>query len=298
MANQTSQSLNSKILLLGGGYTLKRLAEILPKDNLTVTTTSLDKLEHYRAEGFNAALLNIYNIQQVDDFFGNNIQFDIIIDSIPPHWETRNPDIHELNRALSGVKNLAKVFAVRSPKRLVYLSTTGVYGVRDGSVVNEQIAANPSSVQAQARLQIENIYSALHIPFTALRISAIYGPGRTPLESIKAGHYPFIETGIRWSNRIHVDDLVQIILACINHPLDQALPVVMNVSDGNPLKNSEIIKYICERYDLPRPKPISLNEAQARGLHTLLNNQKIDNSLLLKTLNIKLNYDSILDFLG
>ena len=98
---------------------------------------------------------------------------------------------------------------------------------------------------------------------------------------------------MRWSNRIHVDDLSASIVAAIS--FQGLLPQMMNLADDNPTQAREIVEYYCRTFSFPSPPSISSFEAERRGLETMLSNQKISNALLRKVLQRQLAYPSFRD---
>lgn len=256
-----------KVLLLGGGYTLSRLAEKLPADCFLITSRKEEKVKSFREQGFTAYLLDILNANEVNKFFSLYTDIDIVIDSIPP---TEN---------LTGSKNIINALKNYSLKHYIYLSTTGVYGETEGGIVSETSPVKPLSEKALARFKTEKLYQQLKCKLTIFRLSAISGYGRSPLESLRKGKYPYVDHGNRWSNRIEVGDLVEILKKAIAYQPEE-LPDIINVSDGKWIKTSELISDLCNKHDLPLPRSMTLEEAKANGFYTLLSNQRVDVSLL------------------
>ena len=97
------------------------------------------------------------------------------------------------------------------PGRIVYLSTTGVYGNRDGDTVSESDTPAPATARASRRLAAETMLrewcAERDTEFVILRVPGIYGPGRVGLERIGAGEPVIVESEAGPGNRIHVDDL-------------------------------------------------------------------------------------------
>lgn len=279
---------NVKYLLLGGGYVLSSLSKKINPKEFIITTRSVDKLSQYKNLGYNSEILDITKEEEVISFFNKYQSIEVVIDSVPPVFDNRKPSKEDLKKSLVGVHNIFDSLKDYPLKRFVYLSTTGVYGETDGSIVTEETKTNPQSIKAKARLESENIYRKLNTEVSVFRLSAIYGPQRDSLESIKSGRYPYINNGDKWSNRIHVNDIVQVLLKSIDENIH--MPGVLNLSDGSFVKTKEIIEYICSKYSVAIPKSISIKEALERGMHTLIGNKRVSNALLLKSLNITLIY--------
>jgi nucleoside-diphosphate-sugar epimerase len=121
-----------------------------------------------------------------------------------------------------------------SPERLVYISTTGVYGNHDGALIDENTETRPSSAHSEQRLASEQ-YLQLRccerdINLVILRVPGIYGPGRLGVESIRNGVPVLLEADCYPGNRIHVADLVN---CCIKATSGKVPPGIYNVGDGD-----------------------------------------------------------------
>jgi len=114
-------------------------------------------------------------------------------------------------------ENLAAALARHRPRRVLYLSSTGVYGDCGGAVVDETRPAAAQTERARRRLAAERCWrrfgAASGTTVNLLRVAGIYGPGRLPTERVRAGEalrVAWPET--RYTNTIHVDDLVALIV--------------------------------------------------------------------------------------
>jgi len=269
------------IALLGAGYTLERTAAMLPRDHVVLTARSRERVLALRAAGYLAEELDISDAEKTRHFFSQYKNIETVVDSVPPAAGTANGPLHVV-QALQ-----ERALPIR---RVIYLSTTGVYGVDDGTSVDETRRLNPLHARAQLRVDAEAVYQASGFPCCCFRIAAIYGPGRGPGLSLKAGRYPYVEGGARWSNRIHVTDLARAIQAAISS--NHELPPAVNLSDDQPALTRDVIEFYCAKFSLPFPQSISLQNARERGLDTLLSNQRVSNSLLKRTFSLELSYPS------
>ena len=270
-----------RILLLGGGYVLSRLAEQLDTQQFVISSRSTDKIKEFRSKGWEAVSLDISHKNSTKDFFTEQPAFDLIIDSVPPFHSAES----SMSQKTLGVKNVisALVDLNKIPSRLFYLSTTGVYGKENGEIVNENSTTTPLSARGEARLASEKLYSEVaaksDCQLTCFRIAAISGPERNPVSSIKAGRYPLIEDGARYTNRIHVEDLVRVLYQAINYK--EILPSAINCSSGKSYPAIQMLEYLAAKYDLDLPESVSLEEIKARGWGTMLSNQQVSNKLLV-----------------
>ncbi|MCB1845756.1 MAG: NAD-dependent epimerase/dehydratase family protein, partial [Halioglobus sp.] len=151
------------------------------------------------------------------------------------------------------------------PHRLVYFSTTGVYGDAGGERVHEDDTLNPRSGRAHRRFAAESLlrqWSADHgVELTILRVPAIYGPGRLGLERLRAKEPLLQETDAGPGNRIHVDDLVNCALAAA----DPARPPgVYNVGDGDHRSSTWFATTVATLAGLSVPESVPMAEAKRR----------------------------------
>lgn len=181
------------------------------------------------------------------------------------------------------------------PARILYISTTGVYGDCDGEWIDETAPLRPAGPRAQRRVAAESSLrewcGQRRVPWLILRVAAIYGPGRLPLERLRAGMPAVHPDASGYSNRIHVDDLARICVKAMDAAPDNS---IYNVSDGNPLRFTDYLLLLAELSGLPAPPMISMQAAESRidpGLMSFLRESKrIRNDKLLRELDITLHY--------
>lgn len=122
-----------------------------------------------------------------------------------------------------------------------YLSSTGVYGDYDGQEVTEQSPLKAKADRSVARMQAEKQWHNLTPPAHIFRLSGIYGPGRNMLERVKAGKIDSLEKSERPVNRIHVDDICQIVLEAISKPSN--VTEIYNVADDVAAPTYQVVEY-------------------------------------------------------
>lgn len=185
------------------------------------------------------------------------------------------------------------------PAGILYISTTAVYGERDGNWVDEATPTHPIAARGKRRLDAESQLREYHrhqqVPVTILRVAAIYSANRLPLKQIEA-RTPILKLEeAPYSNRIHADDLAEICIAAAQFNRDRAL--IFNVSDGNPGSISQYYQQVAQRFDLPSPPLISLQEAEQQlspgMLSYLRESKRIDNRRMLDTLRVSLRYPTL-----
>ena len=123
--------------------------------------------------------------------------------------------------------------ALRGRPRVVFSSSTGVWGDDDGRVVDESTPAHPSREAGRVLLEAEALLQAHPLgPGTALRFAGLYGPGRLPrLADLRAGR-PIAADPDSTLNLVHVDDAARVVgaVADADHPAERYV-----VSDGHPV---------------------------------------------------------------
>ncbi len=193
---------------------------------------------------------------------------------------------------------LARLDPLAPPSRVVYVSTTGVYGDCQGRWITESQPLNPQTDRARRRQAAERRMLAWgekhHVPVVILRVAGIYGPGRLPLERLRQ-HTPTVhpdQSGA--SNRIHADDLAAVCLAAATRGRAGA---AYNISDGNPSSMTDYLDQVADLVGLERPPRIGLEAAKRQlpaGLMSfLLESKRIDNRLMLTELGVSLRYPSL-----
>lgn len=179
--------------------------------------------------------------------------------------------------------------------RFVYLSTTGVYGDREGALVSENDAPRPETARAIRRLAAESSLrkwaGEQAVDYVILRVPGIYGPGRLGLDRVEAGAEILAEDQAGPGNRIHIDDLVACCLAAMR---DDTPPGVYNVGDGDYQSTGEFTRNVAEIAGLQAPREISLREAKERWsamrLSFILESRRVDTQKMREVLGISPRY--------
>jgi nucleoside-diphosphate-sugar epimerase len=276
-----SSSSNVRTVLLGGGYTLQRLAQRLSSEMFVITSREKSRCDAWRSHGWNACQVSLDDRQSLDRLFDTYSNIETIVDSVPP--------LHGVDDPSRGVRNVVASLSGHTVRRILYLSTTGVFGRRDGSIVDEESAPAPWNAQGEARWRSECAYRESACAVTAFRLPAIYGPDRGVAVSLRNGAYRMIGSGEIWTNRIHVEDLVTAIELALG---TAHLPEVLCISDDRPAQAKEVVEYVCTREGLPWPTSISEEEALRMGAYTMLSNQRVRNDRMKAVLGISLRYPS------
>lgn len=127
-----------------------------------------------------------------------------------------------------------------------------------------------------------------------LRVAGIYGPGRLPIERIGRGLPLVREAEAPFSNRIHIDDLVQACIAAMERGNDGE---VYNVCDGSPTTMTDYFFQVADAVGLPRPPVIPIAEMDdqlSAGMRSYMSeSRRLDNRKLREELGVKLAYPTL-----
>ncbi|MBI3777350.1 MAG: SDR family oxidoreductase [Gammaproteobacteria bacterium] len=184
------------------------------------------------------------------------------------------------------------------PRRVVLISTTGVYGDCRGEWVTEDRPANPQVDRARRRLAAETALrrwsKASGVPIVILRVPGIYGPGYLPEERLRSGEPVLREEESPYSNRIHAADLAHVCFIAGHHDTPGAL---YNVSDGHPTTMTDFFHRVADLLGIPRPPAVTLEEARKRlgegMLSYLAESRRIDNRRMREELGVELMYPDL-----
>lgn len=189
--------------------------------------------------------------------------------------------------------------ADRLPARIVAISTSGVYGDCQGALVNEETPTNPQVDRARRRLDMEQKLRTWgnnnDVPVIILRVGGIYSCDRLPLARINKG-IPLIHEHLApKTNRIHADDLAQV---CVAAAEKGRADNIYNVSDGCESNMTEYFLTLADYFNLPRPPLVDWDDAEEKigegMLSYLKESRRMDNSKMLRELEIKLEYPNLL----
>ncbi len=184
------------------------------------------------------------------------------------------------------------------PEKIVYLSTTGVYGDTRGEWVTEETPVNPQTSRGRRRLDAEELLRNWgrhrRVSTIILRVTGIYGPNRFPLDRIKGGHPVLREEEAPYTNRVHADDLARVCLAAAERGEDGE---VFNVSDGRPGTLTEYFDAVADAFGLPRPSRVTMEEARKVMTPLMLSyiaeSRRIDNRRMRERLGVELLYPTL-----
>ena len=209
---------------------------------------------------------------------------------------TRDPRTLALTRALR---------RRAAPERLVYASTSGVYGDCGGDLVRETRAVNPQTPRAARRVHAERLIrhaACGRMAASILRIPGIYASDReggTPRARLERGTPVLEPEDDVHTNHIHADDLARVLVAALRRGRPQR---IYNVSDDSGLKMGDYFDLAADLYGMPRPPRVPLTEARrllpATTLSFMGESRVLDNTRMKAELGVKLRYPTARQGLG
>jgi len=200
-------------------------------------------------------------------------------------------------------RNLIRILSQGSHvvRRLIYISTTGVYGDHGGAKVTEATPTKPQSERAKRRVDAEQIlrlWAPAHgVALTILRVPGIYAANRLPIERLQSKTPALIPEEDAYSNHIHSDDLARLICAAVYHGKPQR---VINTCDGSETKMGDYFDEVADAFGLDRPPRMPAEQLQKivnPMLWSFMRESRRVTNTRLHELKTPLRYPSVANFL-
>lgn len=276
-------SSGKKLFCFGYGYTAGYLADILRPLGWRIsgTTTDPGKQEHLEKSGIEAVVFE--DNHPLTDPYETLDGVTHVLLSIPP-GDKGDPAFSPHGFDIAGIKTLEWVG---------YLSTTGVYGNRDGNWVDETSPPAPDSRRGSLRLKAEEQWQSLLIhedlPLHIFRLAGIYGPGRCALDSVRTGTARRIDKPGHVFNRIHVEDIAQVLVASIGKPSPGE---IYNLADDLPAASHDVISFACDITGTEPPPMTPFEQAEMAPIVRSFykDNKRIRNNKIKEHLGVTLKY--------
>jgi nucleoside-diphosphate-sugar epimerase len=193
-------------------------------------------------------------------------------------------------------RNLAAILPEGT--RVVYVSTSGVYGDCGGALVDETRPVAPRSSRARRRVDAEQVLRAwarrAHGRLAILRVPGIYAPDRLPLKRLAQGTPALRQDDDVYTSHIHADDLARIVALA----LFRALPGrVYHAVDDTRMKMGDYFDAVADAFGLARPPRLAGAELRAAVSPMLLSfmseSRKLDNTRLKRELRVRLRWPDV-----
>ncbi len=185
-------------------------------------------------------------------------------------------------------------------ERLVYVSTSGVYGDCQGELIDETRTPAPVNQRAMRRRDAEAFLRrsaiARHFRLCVLRVPGIYSSERLPIERLKAGTPALAHEDDVYSNHIHADDLALSLEAALLHGRPQR---IYHASDDAPMQMGQYFDLVADRFALPRPPRLArqplLAALSPMQRSFMQESRRLSNFRLKAELGVRLRYPSVAD---
>lgn len=267
--------------IVGCGYTGSRLARTLVGQGADVTITKRDSAaateaaEQLGARGLRVDLADPSTLRGA-------VAPGSIVAVLAPPGPKPGAEIMGLLEALG-----------RDVRRIVYVSSTGVYAPGGGAWVDESWPIAPTTASGRARVAAEDALAASRAPVVSLRAAGIYGPDRGLVERIAAGTYRIVGDGRAHVSRIHVVDLVAAIIAGARTTFEG--PV--NVADDDPAPIGQVADAVAAHLGKPPPPRVPPDSVGPEIAGMLTADRRIANARMKRELGVELRYPSWRDAL-
>jgi nucleoside-diphosphate-sugar epimerase len=190
--------------------------------------------------------------------------------------------------------------SVMLPERVVYISTSGVYGDCGGARIDETQAVNPRNARAARRVDAERRLlewgAACGVNVAVLRVPGIYAADRLPLERLRKGTPVLAREDDVFTNHIHADDLASICVAALERAPAGG---IYNASDDGELRMGDYFDLVADRFGLPRPPRIPRAEAERVIPPMLLSfmseSRRLVNARMKRELGVALRFPTVFE---
>jgi nucleoside-diphosphate-sugar epimerase len=278
-----------RLLIVGcGDVGLRTVRALRGRWRIYALSRSEDRHALLRADGIIPVTGDLDHPETLDRLAG--LAQDVVHFAPPPSAGTRDVRTANLIRALAKGGSL--------PQRLVYISTSGVYGDCGGAVVDETRRVRPSNDRARRRVDAERLLRAwgvengVHV--SILRVPGIYAAERLPLARLMAGTPVLNAEQDPYTNHIHADDLARIVIAALTRARAGR---AYNASDDSWMKMGDYFDLVADKFGLPHPPRITWQAAQKvipeNMLSFMRESRRLANGRLKKELRVNLRYPSV-----
>lgn len=278
-----------RLFCFGFGYSARALAKRLaPKGwRIAGTCRTPEKMATLADDGIEAHLFS--STHPLDDPAAALAGATHILTSIPPDQGGSDPVLAahgaDINALAPGIRWLG------------YLSTTSVYGDREGGWVDETSALAPTGERGRRRMAVEKMWASFgataSISVQIFRLAGIYGPGRNQLVNLRRRTARAIDKPGQIFSRIHVDDIATVLEASMVKPQAGA---VYNVCDDEAAPPQTVMAYAAGLLGVAPPPLIPFETAQCdpgfspMALGFYADNKRVANTLIKQELGVTLRY--------
>jgi nucleoside-diphosphate-sugar epimerase len=270
-----------RLFCFGLGYSARALAALLHDEGWHIAGTCRPDTDTKELAALG------YEIHQFD---GSNAMSNAastmagtthLLSSIPPD-ATEDPVL---------AQHRADIEALQGLQWIGYLSTTGVYGDRNGDWVDETAPLDPSGPRGQRRVMAEKAWFELETSAAihSFRLAGIYGLGRSALDTVRNGRARRVIKPGQVFSRTHVDDIAQVLRASIQKPNPGA---AYNVCDDEAAPPQDVIAYACELLGVEPPPEVAFEDAELSDMAKSFyrDNKRVSNKRIKDELGVHLKW--------
>lgn len=256
----------ANLFIFGLGYTASRIAEALRARGWTIDATGSD------------GNLDFADRERVIESLR---QADWVLSSVPPGKDTgSDPVLEAYGDQLASSK-------------LIYLSSTGVYGDAEAAWVDENSPTGTGRRSARSQCDAAWLEKGARV----FRLPGIYGPGRSALDRVRSGKAKRIDLPGQVFSRVHVDDIASAVISATEH---DAAPGAYNLSDDLPASGNAVTEEACRLLGREPPPLQTIEEAglseMARGFYS--ENRRVANGKAKRVLGWQPKYPTYRDGLA
>lgn len=274
-----------RLLIVGCGDVGMRLLPLLnTRFRVFALTSQAQRCAELRAAGAIPVLADLDDRRTLAPLAGLSR---LIIHLAPP------PPQGELDQR---TRNLAAILPEGA--RLVYVSTSGVYGNCEGAWVDETRPTRPRNARAVRRVDAEQVLRAWARrawgQLSILRVPGIYAENRLPLERLHRGTPALNASDDVYTNHMHADDLARIIIAALTRGRHNR---IYHASDDSEMKMGAYFDAVADAFSLPRPPRLPRAELAQQVTPALLSfmseSRRLRNARLKSELGVSLRYPTV-----
>lgn len=287
---KNSQKLQ-RVLIVGCGDVARRtLPLLLGRYRVFAVLRDPAQCAFWRGEGARPILADLDRASSLKRISG---LADIVLHfAPPPEHGTDDSRTRRLLAALARGKSL--------PQRLVYISTSGVYGDCGGKRIDETRRVHPATARARRRAdaerQLRRFGTRNDVRVSILRAPGIYAADRLPFDRLRRGAQALRSEDDVYTNHIHADDLARLACAALRRGRANRC---YNATDDSEMKMGEYFDLVADRFGLPRAPRIARSEAEQAlsplQLSFMSESRRLDNRRIKQELHLRLHYPQVAD---
>lgn len=288
----------NRILFIGCGDIALRVAGLLPAQHqLFGLLRNPARQEELRAAGITPLMGDLDNQHSLRRLCG--LAHTVLHFAPPPAGTPETISAKPSSLIDTRTRNLlATLSKGRLPQRLLYISTSGVYGDCHGAEVDETRPLHAQTARAQLRVSAEQqIFSwatRTGVHASILRVPGIYAAERLPVERLKKGTPAIVEAEDGYTNHIHADDLARCVIAALLRAKPNR---IYHTVDDSRMKMGEYFDAVADAFGLPHAPRVTRAEAQKVLSPTLLSfmneSRRLSNARMKQELKVVLRYPTV-----